>query len=117
MEPIVWLGVLGIIVPIIFGFIGWVINRVITTKIDALELGRKEDQELFFKRLDSIKDDIKFNYVPKAIYEQAMTFHQKEVDSKFNNLIETMTNNFKNVEIDIKEVKDLINSKFNGKTL
>lgn len=106
--------VIGVVIP----FVGWIFNTLITKKIDDLygkiteiEQSRKESRELFFKRLD----DIRAEYVRKDLYDQAMQFHQKETDSKFNNLVESMNKQFENVEKNIQEVKQLINEKLNGK--
>lgn len=125
--------VLAIAIPAILTFVGWLINTLITKKIDGVIAQQKEDRELFFKKYDILKDqlekgienltkEIEKEYVLQKLYDQAMQFHQKETDSKFNNLIANMGENFKNVEIDIKdvkgdvkEIKDLINSKFNDK--
>ncbi len=111
-QAMLWVTVIGII---IIPLVGTIINNLITKKIDALETGRDEDKKTFFTRLD----DIKMTYVRKDLYDQALQFHQKEIDTKFLNLVETVNKNFLSVETDIKdvkgdikEVKDLINSKF-----
>lgn len=111
MESIaLWLTAIGaIIIPI--G--GYVINGLITKKIDELIAGRKEDRTLFFDRLDACKKYNEDNFVNQKIYDQAMNFHQKETDSKFTSLIESMNKQFLNVEYKIDDVKQLINDKFN----
>lgn len=102
-----WVTLSGVV---IIPFVVWLFNMLITKKIDALESNQEKDKELFFARLDAIKDA----YVRKDMYDQAMQFHQKETDSKFNNLVESMNKQFENVEGKIDDVKDLINEKFNG---
>lgn len=104
----------GIVCPVL----GWLFNTIITKKIDAgnikdqdIEKKQKEDFDLLFKRLDEVKQSC----VRKDMYDQAMQFHQKETDNKFNNLIESMNKQFDNVEKNIDDVKDLINEKFNHK--
>lgn len=112
----------GIGIAILTVIILPLVNALITRKIDDLkaqvndvEKARKDDRELFFKRVDDIKDTIANYYVRKDLYNQAMEFHQKETDSKFNNLIESMNKQFDNVEKNIEQVKDLINEKLNSK--
>lgn len=112
-----WISVLAVIV---FPTVGWIFRNLITKDIDELnkkikeiEESRKESRELFFKRLDEIQADVKVNYVRRDLYDQAMQFHQKETDSKFNNLVESMNKQFDNVEKNIDEVKKLINEKIN----
>lgn len=114
-----WVTVVGII---ILPIVGTVFNALITKKIDAqderikdLEDARKEDKKEFYNQLNGLRQSIAQEYVRRDLYDQAMQFHQKETDTKFLNLIDTMNKNFQNVEADIKEVKNLINSKFNGK--
>jgi hypothetical protein len=109
-----------IAIGIVFPFIGWFFNTIITKKIDegnkrdeAIEKKHKEDIDLIFRKYD----DLKGLCVRKDIYEQAMQFHQKEVDSKFVNLVDSMTKQFENVEKNIDGVKALINEKFNHKKM
>lgn len=122
-QTMLWVTIFGII---IIPLIGWIFNTLITKKIDDLTYQQDKDRELFFKKYDILKEhlenslskmakDIETEYVLQKLYDQAMQFHQKETDTKFNNLIETMNGSFKRVEGDIKEVKDLINAKFNAK--
>lgn len=111
----IWLTIaIGVAVTVI----GTILNTLITNKINEgnkkdaeIEAKQKEDRELFFKRMDDIKE----NYVRKDMYDQAMQFHQKETDSKFNNLVESMNKQFDNVEKNIEDVKKLINEKLTGK--
>lgn len=118
-QYMLWIAIIG---TIAFPFGGWVINTLITKKIDdqnaritALEAGREEDKEEFYKQLNGVRLSIESTYVRRDIYDQAMSFHQKETDTKFTNLIESMNKQFENVEKNIDGVKDLINEKFNGK--
>ncbi len=110
-QAMLWITVFGIIV---IPLIGWLINTLITKKIDNLELSRKEDKDLFFNRLDSVKDLLNTQYVRKDLYQQALEYHQKEVDGKFNSLVESINKMDKDVKEKFDEVKDLINEKFNG---
>jgi len=112
-----WVSILAVIV---FPAAGWIFRNLITkdieenkNKIVEIENSRKDSRELFFKRLDEIQVDVKTNYVRRDLYDQAMNFHQKETDSKFNNLVESMNKQFDNVEKNIDEVKRLINEKLN----
>lgn len=84
---------------------------LITKKIDTLEINQEKDKELFFLRLDAIKD----SYVRKDMYDQAMQFHQKEVDSKFNTVMDSISKLDKDVKEKFTEVKNLINEKFDDK--
>lgn len=111
-----WVTISGII---IIPLVGWIFNALITkkiddinTRIDALEVSREEDKSLFFKRLDDYKQIVENTYVLQKMYDQAMQFHQKETDQKFNNLVESMNKQFDNVEKNIEGVKNLINEKF-----
>ncbi len=107
-----WLAVISVI---IFPFIGWVFNTLITNKINELKTAQEEDRKLFFKRLDEEQAFCENNYVNQKLYDQAKQFHEKETDAKFNNLVESMNKQFENVEGKIDDIKDLINEKFNGK--
>lgn len=106
----------GLVVALLTVVILPLVNTLITKKIDNLETKQKEDRDLYFQRLDIVKD----TYVRKDMYQQAMEFHQKETDSKFNNLVSSMNKQFENVEEKIQnvdgkidDIKDLINDKFN----
>ncbi len=114
-----WVTIFGII---IIPLIGWVFNTLITRKIDEcnthLENTDKRIEaykESFFNRLDAVKSFGNETYVKKEMYEQAMEYHQKEVDGKFNSLVESINKMDKDVKEKFDEVKDLINEKFNGK--
>lgn len=111
-----WITAIGMIV---FPLVGFIFNSLITRKIDdgsnrqdEMEKKTEEDKELLLRRLDDHKKFCENNYVYQKMYDQAMQFHQKETDSKFNNLVESMNKQFENVEKNISGVKDLINEKF-----
>lgn len=113
MEPISgWLAIASVI---IFPFIGWVFNTLITNKINELKSTQEENRNTLFKRIDEEREFSKNNYVNQKLYDQAKQFHEKETDAKFNNLVESMNKQFENVEGKIDDIKDLINEKFNGK--
>ncbi len=100
------------------GLAGWVINTLITKKIDALEQGRADDKKEYYNYVNGQRAAFEIllkEYVRRDMYEQAMVFHQKETDQKFNGLVESMNKQFENVEGKIDDIKDLINEKFNGK--
>ena len=52
-------------------------------------------------------------YVRKEIYDQAMSFYQKETDTKFENVLSRMDDKFKAVEEKIEGIKELIIKNFN----
>lgn len=99
-QVMLWVTIFGVI---IIPLVGWIFNSLITRKIDGLE-----------EQLNGQRKAFEENYVRKDIYDQAITFHQKETDNKFHNLVETMNKQFENMEGKIDDVKDLINEKFNG---
>ena len=105
-SVLLWVTIFGVIViPVV----GWVINQIITTKIDTLDTNQKEDKNLFFRKFDEIKEV----YVRKEIYDQAMSFYQKETDTKFENVLSKMDDKFKAVEEKIEDIKELIIKNFN----
>lgn len=102
----IWLTIgVGVTVTVI----GTILNTLITNKINEgdkkdkeIEEKQKEDRQLFFKRLDEIKE----SYVRKDLYLQALDFHNEKHDEKFKNLMEK-----------IEELKKLINEKFKEKSV
>ena len=99
-NVMLWVTIFGVIViPVV----GWVINQIITTKIVTLDTNQKEDKNLFFRKFDEIKE----------IYDKAMSFYQKETDTKFENVLNRMDDKFKAVEEKIEAVKELIIKNFN----
>lgn len=109
MEQIsLWVTIfIGIIIP----FVGWIFNSLITNKINDVVSKQKEDKELFFKRLDSVKDEVENNYVRKDLYDQATKFNTEHTDEKFKSLLTIMTTQFSNVEDKIEELKKILNDK------
>lgn len=111
----VWLTIgIGVTVTVI----GAILNTLITNKInegnnrdEEIEAKAKEDRELFFKKFDEMKE----LYVRKDLYEQALAFHQKEVDGKFVSLVDSIGKLDKDCQFRFSEIKNLINEKFNGK--
>lgn len=112
MEVNTWITIcLGVVFP----FVGWIFNSLITNKInevnkrvDEAELQRKSDRELYLRRLDDVKKDMEDHYVRKDLYEQAMKFYNEHNDEKFKSLLAIMNTQFENVEKSIEEVKKLI---------
>lgn len=119
MEQIMlWVTIFGIIV---IPLVGWLINTLITKKIDNLEAKQEEDKKLFFRKLDEDRENVEDHYVRQDIYNQAMTYHNEKSDEKFKSLLSivntqfsNMENKFDNVQEDIAEIKKLINDKING---
>lgn len=119
----------GLVVALLTVVILPLVNTLITNRIDKLEnkherdienldkktnsiiedfeRKQKEDRDLYFSRLDDLKDVLKNEYVRRELYEQALHSYQKETDSKFINIVQSMNKEFQNI-------KDLINEKFNG---
>lgn len=95
---------------------GYVINGLITKKIDELIIGRKEDRELFFARLDASKKIVEDTYVRKDLYQQSMEYHQKEVDVKFTSLVASISKLDGDVKARFDDIKTLINEKFSKVT-
>lgn len=124
MEQIMlWVTIFGII---IIPLLGWVFNSLITKKIDEIISQQKSDRDLFFKKHDILKDqteerfekvkkDNEQEYVSQKLYDQAMAFHQKEFDGKFNMLMDSINKLDTDVKARFDDVKNLINAKFNGK--
>lgn len=114
-QAMLWVTIVGIIV---IPLVGWIFNTLITRKIDALEAGRKEDRELFFRRLDDEKkenaEELK-EYVRLDLYKQAREFQERDFDAKFKSLLNTMTTQFENVEDKIEDLKTMFKEKFNNK--
>lgn len=115
MDYAVWISILGVIV---IPFVGWIFNTLITNKIndvnkkiEDVETARKSDREVFFKRLDAVKESTEKDYVRKDLYEQAMKFYNEHNDEKFKSLLTVVNTRFENVEEKIEELKDLINGK------
>ena len=103
---IMWVTIFGILViPVV----GWIFKFVIEKRQDSLSTQQDRDRELFFKKFDEVKE----LYVRKDIYEQAMTYHQKETDVKFENMLGRMSDQFKTVEDKIEDLKSLIIKNFN----
>ena len=102
-----WVTIVGIIVlPVI----GWVFKVAVEKNLNDIVKQQGLDRDLFFKKFDEVKE----LYVRKDIYQQASEFYQKETDTKFQNLIVLMNNQFKAVEDKIEDVKVLIIKNFNN---
>lgn len=88
-------------VGIVIASVGGVLHTLIVNKInegnkrdDEIEAQQKSDRDLFFTRLDTIKDTADKTFVKKELYEQSVR-HASE-----NNIAS------------IKVIIDLVNSKF-----
>ena len=97
----------------VFGIIvlpiaGWIFKLVIEEKMKDLATQQKEDKILLFKKYDEMKE----TYVRKDMCDQSMTFHQKETDVKFENLLDKMNDKFRAVEDKIEDLKILIVKQF-----
>lgn len=112
-NVMMWIEIVGIIV---IPAIGWIYRNSIakdfaelSSKSDSSIKQSDKDRELFFKKFDEAKE----LYVRKDMYQQATEFHQKEVDTKFENLLGLMNSQFKTVEDKIEDLKELIIKNFN----
>lgn len=139
-QAMLWVAIIGILLPIILGFIGWIFNALITRKIDDLQKEndnrRKEIDDLkegitskakegfttVFKRIDDLKlvMDTKFKesedhcektYVRDSEYKIHREYQEKDVDQKFKSMIGIINTQFENVETKTDSLKDLINNK------
>lgn len=105
-QVALWMGLAGILVPVILVFVGWAFNRIITKKIDDLEQGRKDDKILFFDQLNGLRNSIEKDYVRRDLYEQALKFQNEKHDDKFNILTQKIA--------ELKEIMEKLNLKKTG---
>lgn len=111
MEPMAfWLSVL---VPVVFTFVGWIFNTLITRRIDSIEAKQKEDKELFFKQINGLRESIENDYVLQKLYDQAQILNERNNDDKWKSMLAIINTQFQNVENKIEGIKDFINNKFN----
>lgn len=124
-----WVTVIGII---IIPVLGWIINAVITRKIDELQDKTKElersmkEQEdltlnrsnerfkLIFQRMDDYKEYVEKIYVRESEYKIYREYQLQSMDDKFKSLMSTMTSQFQNVEDKIDELKDALKGNKKG---
>lgn len=113
----------AILIPLGLGFIGWLVNNLITKKIDDLQRKQEESEKdrediralidnkerstytNIFKRVDEIKAATDVNFVRKDIYQQSQDFQDKQTDDKFKSFLFTMTSQFQNLEDKIDDLK------------
>lgn len=114
-----WIAIFG---SIIGPGVAWIVNNIITKKIDNLEAQQKLDRDLFFKKLDEDREAVENHfkdYVRSDIYKQAIDFYNEKNDSNLKSLLFTITTQMgsieKNMEIKIESLKDLIKEKINNK--
>lgn len=100
-----WVTVFGVI---IIPLVGWLINALITKKIDDIDQRQKEDKLLLFTTIDKLRSHLEENYVFKPLYEQAMKFSDERSDEKFKSLLSIMNKQFENVEDKIEGIRELI---------
>lgn len=96
----------GIVVPVV----GWIWRISVDKNFVDIKTQAEEDRQFFLKKIDEIKEI----YVRKDLYEQATDFHKKEVDTKFENFLEKMRDQFRVVTDDIHDLKNLIINNFNN---
>jgi hypothetical protein len=119
------IGWIAIFAPLLVGFMGYILNALITNRIDSLEKARIEDKKLFFEQLNGLRASIEKDYVLQKMYDQATAFRNDKNDEKFKSILAMMNTQFDNIEEKIKnstdnidskveDLKDLINEKFNG---
>ena len=124
-QPMLWVTVIGIIV---LPFLGWIINTLITKKIDDAN----EEIEKVSKELESAKESLDKalngqrtsfettlkEYVRKEMYDQAIELHRINNDEKFKSLLSIVTTQYTNLESKINENNINMNEKISGlKTL
>lgn len=105
-QIVMWTTIFGLIV---ISGLGWIFKITVEKNLTTLTNQQDLDRDLYFKKFDEVKE----LYVRKDIYEQATTFHQKEVDTKFENLLGRMNDQFRTVEEKIEDLKTLIIKNFN----
>ena len=124
-----WITIIGMIVMPLGG---WLINSLITKKIDdqnsEIEDLKKElsdTKKTFYNSLNGQRAAFEETYVRKDLYDQAIELHRINNDEKFKSLLGIVTTQYTNLESKINEnninmndkitsLKNLINEKFNG---
>lgn len=102
---------ISIVISIIIPFVGWIFRNLISRDIEDIREKQKEDHDLFFKRLDAVKEE----YVRKELYDQAVTFRSEAIDEKFKSMLAIMNTQFANIEGKMDELKDLVIDRINHK--
>lgn len=109
-----WVAVIAIILPLGVSLVGWIINKIVTARIDALEKDREDDRKEFYVQLNGLRGSIEKDYVLQKLYDQKMQSLQETNDERFKSMIKVMETQFQNVEDKIDGIKELINDKFNN---
>lgn len=117
-QTMMWIALVGtVVLPIL----GWIINTLVTNKIDALnerckklEDNSEQNKQEYYGQLNGLRKSIEENYVRRDIYEQAMKFHSDKNDAEFKSLLSIVNTQFASVEGKIDDLKDLITEKING---
>lgn len=112
-QAMLWVTIIGIIV---IPLLGWLLNTLITKKLDANEAKILKVEALFFRRLDDSKRAFELQmllYVRKDLYDQERQFRAEQNDKELKNLLEKIEGQYKHFDEKIGEVKTLINEKFN----
>lgn len=111
----------AILLPVGISFFVWLFNSIVTNKINDLnkrhdesEEARKTERDLFFKRLDDVKEEMSKNYVRLDMYKLAMDYHSEKSEAKIRGLGENITIQFKNLEAKIEDFKKSIDERLNG---
>jgi len=94
---------IGIIMPVI----GWLINTIVTKKIDDINKRHDEHVQTVFKVIDEIKKE----YVRKELYEQAIKNIYEHNDDKY----ESLKGQLSELNIRIGSMQSFLNEKLSGK--
>lgn len=131
-QFIAWSTFIGVI---IIPCLGWIINQIVTKKIDDLDVAiQKLNERLDTKQLDRENDKKNLyasingqrtafettlrEYVRKDLYDQAIELHRINNDEKFKSLLSIVTTQYSNLESKINENNINMNEKISGlKTL
>lgn len=123
----VWITFIGMIILPILGF---VINQLVTKKIDdanrdnekvneridALEKQREEDKRNIYGAINgqrgAFENSLK-DYVRKDLYDQAMELHRLNNDEKFKSLLSVVVTQGNNLEAKIEGYNKNMNDKIN----
>lgn len=108
MDPIVsWAAVL---VPVFLGFLGWIINNLITKKIDDCSTETEDLKKDLNGQRASFESALK-EYVRKELYDQAIELHRINSDDKFKSLLGIVTTQYTSLEAKINQNNLNVNEK------
>lgn len=107
-----------VIVPVVFVFIGWLFNTLITNKINdsnsrikELEEAREKDKKEFYEQLNGLRKSIEDIYVRKDLYMQTIQSLAENSDQKHASLLKMVEDQFKHFGEKMDELKIAIKDK------